>query len=241
MRAWPRKHLNSWNKFMSLMRLLSSGRSWVGLKESTRYRMTDPRAMPKFGSDKNCFGGATTKAQPARVPARPGSAGNYWVTKAQTAPADNLPEPEPGAPVSPEGRDGTNHPAQGEAGQVQARASAGILSTLRSSAVRVSASVRSSLKALRQSTAALLRKLGSFIPKRRSRPRTAALASFARGSLQGELSLDRIKVVRNDLSDVDLEIVRTGDKATPAMAAALSQTVPETECDRTALLGAGKT
>jgi len=53
--------------------------------------------------------------------------------------------------------------------------------------------------------------------------------------------LDRIKVVRNDLSDVDLEIVRTGDKATPAMAAALSQTVPETECDRTALLGAGKT
>jgi len=47
---------------MSLMRLLSSGKSWVGVKDSgVRYRMTDPKAMPKFGSDRNLFR-ATTKA-----------------------------------------------------------------------------------------------------------------------------------------------------------------------------------
>src|SRR5437588_8440983 len=50
---------------MSLMRLLSSGRSWVGQKESTRYRMTDPRAMPKFGSGKNYFRAKLAKAAPA--------------------------------------------------------------------------------------------------------------------------------------------------------------------------------
>ena len=41
---------------MNLLRLLSAGRSLVGLKDSTaRYRMSDPKAMPKFGSGNNPF------------------------------------------------------------------------------------------------------------------------------------------------------------------------------------------
>src|SRR5207249_426760 len=41
---------------MNLLRLLSAGRSLVGLKDSTaRYRMSDPKAMPKFGSGSNPF------------------------------------------------------------------------------------------------------------------------------------------------------------------------------------------
>src|SRR5438552_2584223 len=52
---------------MSLMQLLSSGKSWVGLKDSgVRYRMTDPRAMPKFGSDKTRFH-TPVKLAPAQV------------------------------------------------------------------------------------------------------------------------------------------------------------------------------
>jgi hypothetical protein len=237
---------------MSLMRLLSSGRCWVGLKESSHYRMTDPRAMPKFGSGKNCFSGTTTKAEPARMPARPGSDGNYWVTKAEPARMPALPGEKGTSGLSPGGRAGTNHPAQGEAGQMQAHASVGMISTLRNSAVRVSSSVGSYIKALRPGTAALLGKLSSLIPRRRSRPKTSALAGFAKAPLQGELSLDRIKVVRNDLSDVDLEIVRTSEKpapatsATPALAAAPLRTVPETEQTAwnritTGLLGEGKT
>src|SRR5262249_57859158 len=50
----------------------------------------------------------------------------------------------------------------------------------------------------------------------RSRPRETKpmIASFA-PLVQGELSLDRVKVVRNDLSDSDLEVVRSKPQ-TPA-------------------------
>jgi len=41
---------------MSLVRLLTAGKSLVGLKDDqVRYRMTDPRAMPKFGAARNPF------------------------------------------------------------------------------------------------------------------------------------------------------------------------------------------
>jgi hypothetical protein len=41
---------------MSLVRLLTAGKSLVGLKdEQARYRMSDPRALPKFGSSRNPF------------------------------------------------------------------------------------------------------------------------------------------------------------------------------------------
>jgi len=43
----------------------------------------------------------------------------------------------------------------------------------------------------------------------RVRPKTVkpAIPRFTKPAVQGELSLDRIKVVRNDLSDADLEVV----------------------------------
>src|SRR5262249_24076024 len=38
---------------MSLVRLLTAGKSLVGIQDSrSRYRSVDPRAMPKFGSEK---------------------------------------------------------------------------------------------------------------------------------------------------------------------------------------------
>jgi hypothetical protein len=42
--------------------------------------------------------------------------------------------------------------------------------------------------------------------------------------VQGELSLERVKVVRNDLSDADLEVVRVRASA-PAATAGVEQTV----------------
>src|SRR5215813_15561178 len=39
---------------MSFLRLLTTGKSWVNVKDSgRRFQMTDPRSMPKFGSEKN--------------------------------------------------------------------------------------------------------------------------------------------------------------------------------------------
>ena len=56
------KHLNTWNDLMSLMRLLTAGKSWVGQKDSEfGYRMTDPRAMPKFEAKKNPFRAKATE------------------------------------------------------------------------------------------------------------------------------------------------------------------------------------
>jgi len=43
-----------------------------------------------------------------------------------------------------------------------------------------------------------------------------AIPRFAKPPVQGELSLDRIRVVRNDLSDADLEVVPARVPAAPA-------------------------
>src|SRR6267154_3886947 len=46
---------------MSLMRLLSAGKSWVGLKDpGSRYQMGEPGMLPKFGSGRNPFGAKKT-------------------------------------------------------------------------------------------------------------------------------------------------------------------------------------
>jgi hypothetical protein len=55
---------------MSLLRLLTTGKSLVGLKESdTRYRVTRQRMLPRFGSAKNPFC-ATDASAPARAAAQ---------------------------------------------------------------------------------------------------------------------------------------------------------------------------
>jgi hypothetical protein len=42
------------------------------------------------------------------------------------------------------------------------------------------------------------------------RPRLPGIPRFGRATVQGELSLDRVRVVRNDLAHADLEVVRAG-------------------------------
>src|SRR5215510_3975121 len=52
---------------MSLVRLLTAGKSLVGLKDGQiQYRMGDPRSMPKFGSGKSPFQGKAG-AQPGQT------------------------------------------------------------------------------------------------------------------------------------------------------------------------------
>ena len=41
-----------------------------------------------------------------------------------------------------------------------------------------------------------------------ARPKKSADSAFHEAAVQGELSLDKVQVVRNDLSDADLEVVR---------------------------------
>ena len=57
-----------------------------------------------------------------------------------------------------------------------------------------------------------------------------AIPAFNKGPVQGELSLDNIKVVRNDLNDADIEVVSTTVKAktAPAPEKAAGAAVEET-------------
>ncbi len=50
-----------------------------------------------------------------------------------------------------------------------------------------------------------------------SEPTKLAIPRFCRSQVQGELSLDRVKVVRNDLRDTDLEVVPAQSKPAPTL------------------------
>ena len=248
---------------MSLMRLLSSGRSWVGLKETSRYVMTDPRAMPKFGSGKNPFCNGTPKMESAGTAAAPmtNRESQSIATEPREAfgvrriPALSVRPTETAVALPKAQRRDTAH-SKRFATQGEARSRRGLRASWADAAEQAAkftsrflSSALHLAKSLRLGTAAFFRKLGSLIPRRRSRPRTAAIASFAKGPLQGELSLDRIKVVRNDLSDVDLEVVRRSESVPTT--ASLMPVAPERsiqEAEQAAwapvtpgLIGAGKT
>jgi hypothetical protein len=153
---------------MSLVRLLTTGRSLVGLKESSnRYRVTDQRLLPKFNSKRNPFG----LNSPGVKCDRP-----------ETAPAPAAAKPIC-APASPR-----------TAPQPIAGPSVKSLPKLPQGATRTWLSRwLAGLKNLAFSKAGKAQKLGL-------RPSSKPL-------VQTELSLDSVKVVRNDLRDSDLEVV----------------------------------
>jgi hypothetical protein len=164
---------------MSLLKLLTTGKSLVGLKDSeSRYRMTNQRLLPKFGA-KNPFREADAGETVSTVTSPP---------MEEQLPASTSPAPEPataGAPVAMQG----------------------------SSLLRLGTA-----KARNLANAALQNRWASQLKSLISRParkpaKVAVVPAVSKLPMQGELSLDRIKVVRNDLSDADLEIVSAKPKA----------------------------
>jgi hypothetical protein len=259
---------------MSLLRLLRAGKSLVGSGESgARYRLLSGPALPKFGTDKNPFREPSrTRAENATAePAVPASA---CLASAPRGPGEDAPaEPPPVTPDLPKLAE--HQDASCEAPTVKAveckpavdkvrkekRAAArdAIVETSAKPETPDGAGSASSVTvgkpvgvvaAGAKAAARVLRlnsKLNPFVgwarPKggARALPRTNAL-------VQGELSLDRVKVVRNDLSDSDLEIVsakKPSPPPAPAPAAELAATVSSSprawERVTSRLFGAGKT
>src|SRR5438105_3107576 len=147
---------------MSLLRLLTAGKSLTGLKQLPgRYKISDPRSMPKFRSTVNPFKSKTAKTEPEPQP-KAASA----VKEAAVAAPVGQPEPpsvsvevaEPAAPESVEQPEPAERLVRGRRG--------GWISKL------------SSLKVVLQ-----LLRAGT-----RKSPRVAP-------AVQGELSLDNIKVI----------------------------------------------
>jgi len=148
---------------MSLVRLLTAGKSLVGIQDmKSRYRSVDPRAMPKFGSEKKMDVARESEVKPG-------------VAKSNGESAKAIAKVEKTPMVA-------QTPGRGDSAAVaQKKRGNGWVGELGS-------------------------KLGSLVSQK-PKPTGRAIPRFNGQPVQGELSLDNIKVVRNDLSDADLEVV----------------------------------
>src|SRR5205807_64119 len=251
---------------MSLMRLLTAGKTLVGLKEQTvRYRMSDPRALPKFGPAKNPFRAESNGAaiSPAATDVSPAFVGPTANCPAGRQDARSMPAPQPIAPVPPAPSPSTAPKAFGavnsgvvanssepfavaasshqppaphgtqdlsvrQGTHLSARsahahaASPRRFSPPKRGSTELSRDIHSSTWAGTWAT-----RLISLVPRPRAKSRpTASARSLI--SIQAELSLDQVKVVRNDLSDTDLEIVTLKRPAPPVGAEPASRSVDKT-------------
>jgi len=176
---------------MSLLRLLTAGRSLVGLKNSTsRYHESKYRLLPKFGTGTNPFHkssstpleplAATEMSATAREKPMPASAAPA-LSQATSTGSTELRNHEKGAPVK-EGR---------------------------------IASWISKLKARRF--------------RRKEAKVTRVTPQLGKTPVQGELSLDQVRVVRNDLNDADLEVVAAVATVAPKRVDARVESLPKIE------------
>jgi hypothetical protein len=180
---------------MSLLRLLTTGKSLVSISDAeSRYRVTSQRLLPHFGADRNPFS-SSGKAEPTHTGPRP--LGDHGPTGTLST-MRSVPALSGGREAVP---------------QTRPEGKASLLSSNRHSPSGV----------LRGRMSALLdgwkERLVGLFAHRRCKATKRVIPRFPKPPVQGELSLDRIKVLRNDLSDADLEIVRAKPPTVPAMRA----------------------
>ena len=225
---------------MSLVRLLTAGKSLVGLKDGqVQYRMSDPRSMPKFGSDKNPFQGKSP-AKPSQAEVgqsgaasvnSSGRANNGLVVEAAgSSHSVTADEQRPnisgaceprcigevcGLDNSDSLRNTSDTPRLTDPNKTLSETSSETLlaspkplseggSSAPESDPAAYAKAPSSSVAKKSWVSALksLFGLAPLSPSRKPGPARAISQP-----VQGELVLDNVKVLRNDLSDTDLEIV----------------------------------
>jgi len=220
---------------MSLLRLLAAGRSLVGMKDITaRYRMRTAGLLPKFGSPKNPFAAPTKaepKAKPGIAPLAVPTAAKPEPVKMETVPLFDGKPKAPAAPKTPVAPVKAKEPLR-----------------------EVIQAARPELKPkpARPVTAAgkpvafggWVTKINPLPLLRRLKP-GANKSPKARAAVQGELSLEKVKVVRNDLNDADVELMPARPtvvtSASSAISPAMNKTEPTTWNRLTSrLLGAGQ-
>jgi hypothetical protein len=189
---------------MSLLRLLTTGKSLVGLKDQ-QSRYVSRGGLPRFGGKQNPFR-ATTRPEFGLQ-----SEANRPVPAEDTKPARTQPNTDPSPQlVTAALLVQAAVPVLSEEPQVGAAAA---------SASPVKASCQAPLGTSGSQKPAFFdwRRL-MFWKSTRSQSRV--IPRFGKPLVQGELSLDGVKVVRNDLSETDLEIVPAQPAAekTPATA-----------------------
>jgi hypothetical protein len=221
---------------MSLMRLLTTGKSWVNDGDgASRYRLRR-NLLPKFGSGQNPFSARSrTKAAAA--------------AKAESE-AGCEPSESP-APIGPGVPDPVREIPER---RVEVARGEGAPAVVRKPLTKESR-LRSLWEQAPRWLGGCLRKANVFSWwSQRTRKVKPAIPRFNKTPIQGELSLEQVKVVRNDLSDADLEVVparssavRHQSQPVERVEAVLSgppdadraASAPSGACDE--LLGAGKT
>jgi hypothetical protein len=208
---------------MSLLRLLAAGRSLVDPKDSaSRYRMRQKIRLPKFGSAQNPF---RARNESPAVPAVPGAIPSLEPRVTAANPAAT------GSPPHVHSRQGPENPTPGAASAPQFEAQVKRVPTAEEkAAARLKKTVRLPLSTPPARTAASaspasaqggwrrrLRRLNplGWWPRRRRGGASTQASGPGRRAVQCELSLDRVKVVRNDLSDTDVEIVQAKQERKP--------------------------
>jgi hypothetical protein len=171
------------------MQLLTTGKSLVGQKDSeARYRMGRPGMLPNFGSKKNPFlkkASGANRAEESRAEQSDFKAGQ---AQGSLDPLMVVCGGQPAAQVEKLARPSAlvNEPTVEKPARVAARP-------------RLEPSARNSSGS---GVVAKIKGIANAIWWKRA-PRTPRKAA----PVQAELSLDQIKVVRNDLSDVDIDLV----------------------------------
>jgi hypothetical protein len=164
---------------MSLLRLLTAGKSLVGLQApSSRYLMRERHRLPKFGSANNPF------AAPAPAPEEPT-------------------QPPPDA--APKHQRYQMSPAEFAAARLKETKKLPASSSMETKPTSLAPASETSA---RTPAGHWTQKLNprSWLSRRQTQPRSA-IPKFSKTPVQGELSLDKVKVVRNDLSEADVEII----------------------------------
>jgi hypothetical protein len=191
---------------MSLLRLLAAGRSLVGMKDITaRYRMRTAGLLPKFGSPKNPFA-TPTKAESKSKPGIAPEAGPI-TTKPEPAKMETVPlfDGKPKASVAP------ITPVVPAAPAAPAKAKEPVREAIQAARPELKPKPAKLVTAPRKPVAfgGWVTKINPFPLLRRLKPGTnkSPKARPARAAVQGELSLEKVKVVRNDLNDADVELM----------------------------------
>ena len=177
---------------MSLLRLLTAGKSLIGGSQPvTRYRAAHQGMLPKFGGKKNPFR-ATARADgrteiPEPTPVHAAAAADLTPAEERQAGRLDTAPPIPAAPALPE-----------SAGKTSAPPSPRPVGRVGQSGVTWMQQCWADMKSLFV--------LKSWLPRRRPSVKPVP-QRFAKPWVQAEMSLDSIRVVRNDLSDSDIEVV----------------------------------
>lgn len=179
---------------MKFGKLLAAGKSWVGYPETGRYQMRGGLHLPKFISPKNPFkqeavAASVAPSTAAAAPAMPVASASV------AAPA---PVETPAVAAAPVLAAIPARPEMPLAPKVSWKVRAIGVATL------VGKFARSAGEWLKR---ALFFCLDHNPFSAIGRPKLAGIPRFGKSAVQGELSLDRVKVVRNDLSHADLEVV----------------------------------